>query len=275
MVRPIVVSSSPTPSRAVDPGPILLTGALEAIVSDALAVGADGLEVRLMPEDLPDAEQIRDTVEDAGLFVSGISTGRMTREGGLLLSDPDAKVRQRGADALKAFVDIADVLKADVLVGSAKGNRSQEESENAYLERLLDPLEKVNEHSRGSDVRVQIEVINRYEINSLTTGVETRRFIEENNLDNCFVHLDSFHMNIEEVNEGQAIRDCGDRLGYIQFADSNRHWPGAGHINFNAYREALSDIGFEGVLSLECQPIPDGLTAARNGIEFLRKHMVF
>ena len=104
-----------------------------------------------------------------------------------------------------------------------------------------------------------------------TTEHETKEFIEKYELTNCFVHLDTFHTNIEEADMAQTILDCGDRLGYFQCADSNRRWPGAGHIDFAAFAEPLRQVDFSGPLSIECQPIPDGVTAARNGIAHLRK----
>lgn len=29
------------------------------------------------------------------------------------------------------------------------------------------------------------------------------------------VHLDSYHMNIEENSAGEAVQACGDKLGYV------------------------------------------------------------
>lgn len=37
--------------------------------------------------------------------------------------------------------------------------------------------------------------------------------ISEANHPNIYVHLDSYHMNIEEPSMEMAVRLCGDRLG--------------------------------------------------------------
>ncbi len=270
-MKPIVVSTSPTANRPVDPAPILLTGDLDSIISDALAAGADGVELRLVEGERADVPVIKQKLADAGLIIGGISTGRMAREGGHCLSSPDAQVRRNAAQALCVLLDMAAELGTDILVGSAKGNQFQDEDIEAYTDRLAEPLRIANNYSLGSGVRIHIEAINRFEINALTTGRQTLDFINKYELSNCFVHLDTFHTNIEEVDPVGAILECGDKLGYFQFADSNRRWPGSGHIDFAPFQDALRSVNYAGPLSIECQPIPDGVTAARNGIKFLRK----
>ncbi|MFT3943727.1 MAG: sugar phosphate isomerase/epimerase family protein [Ancrocorticia sp.] len=269
-MKPIVVSTSPTANRRVDPAPILLTGTLDSIIADAKAAGADGVELRLVEGERSQVPIIKQKIADAGLIIGGISTGRMAREGGHCLSSPDPTVRSKAAEALCILVDMAAELGTDILVGSAKGQQAQDEEVEAYTDRLADPLLVANNYSVGTGVRIHIEAINRFEINALTTGRETLDFITTYGLTNCFVHLDTFHTNIEEVDPVGAILECGDKLGYFQFADSNRRWPGAGHINFAPFEDALRAVNYAGPLSIECQPIPDGVTAARNGIAFLR-----
>ena len=82
--------------------------------------------------------------------------------------------------------------------------------------------------------------------------------------------MDSFHMNIEEVDIFIAITKYGKLLGYFHIADSNRMYPGAGHIDFLKLRDSLLDIDYEGFIVLECLPIPDGQTAAVKAISFFK-----
>jgi len=248
-----------------------MTGDIDSIIDQTVSAGANGVELRLTDQDRADLPMIKLKFEDADLIIGGISTGRIAREGGHCLTDTSKVARQRAADALCVLVEMAAELGTDLLVGSAKGNRAQDESLEAYTDRLAHPMGIINQFSLGTGVRVHIEAINRYEINAVTSGLETKEFIEKYDLSNCYVHLDTFHTNIEEVDTAQTILDCGDRLGYFQCADSNRHWPGAGHIDFAAFAEPLRQVGYSGPLSIECQPIPDGVTAARNGIAHLRR----
>jgi D-psicose/D-tagatose/L-ribulose 3-epimerase len=58
------------------------------------------------------------------------------------------------------------------------------------------------------------------------------------------LHLDTFHMNIEEANPAAAIRLAGDRLGYVHIGESNRGYLGDGVINFDLIFDALLDINY-------------------------------
>ena len=105
------------------------------------------------------------------------------------------------------------------------------------------------------------------------TAEETLAFINTYGLSNTYVHLDTFHMNIEEADMAKSIRSCGDKLGYIHFADSNRLYPGAGHIDFAPVMKALAETAYAGSLSVECIPLPDSRTAALMGIKAMRGYM--
>jgi sugar phosphate isomerase/epimerase len=63
---------------------------------------------------------------------------------------------------------------------------------------------------------------------------------------------DLYHMNIEEADPAQAIRDVGALLTHVQIGDSNRLQPGAGHLDFAGVLAALDDIGYDGWLAMEC-----------------------
>ena len=83
--------------------------------------------------------------------------------------------------------------------------------------------------------------------------------------------MDTFHMNIDEADMPQAIRTAGDKLGYLHVADSNRLYPGAGHLDFAPILAALQEVDYQGTISLECIPEPDSMTAGVRGMAFLSK----
>lgn len=74
-------------------------------------------------------------------------------------------------------------------------------------------------------------------------------------------------MNIEDSNISKSILDCGGLLGYVHIADSNRHYAGAGHIDFKEVISSLRAIGYNGYISAECLPLPDSNTALKGWIE--------
>jgi sugar phosphate isomerase/epimerase len=119
-------------------------------------------------------------------------------------------------------------------------------------------------------VKVFVEVINRYETNIFTTVAETLEFLDSRGIPNCFIHLDTFHMNIEETDACAAIRAAGKRLGYFHVADNTRRYPGSGALDFVPVFGALKEAGYRGFVSVECLPWPDGKTAAERAIDHLK-----
>jgi sugar phosphate isomerase/epimerase len=120
-------------------------------------------------------------------------------------------------------------------------------------------------------VRFAIEPINRYETDLLNDVQSGLRFLERLGQDNVGLLLDTFHMNIEERNLIESIRLARTRLFHFHVADSNRWYPGAGHIDFRSVLATLDDIDYSGFVSAEILPMPDPDSAAKNTIESLRK----
>jgi sugar phosphate isomerase/epimerase len=77
-------------------------------------------------------------------------------------------------------------------------------------------------------------------------------------------------MNIEENDPVEAIMACKGILGYMHFADNTRRYPGSGQINFQRILKALDEINYCGYISVECMPYPDGKSAARKAVNYLK-----
>ena len=67
------------------------------------------------------------------------------------------------------------------------------------------------------------------------------------------VLADTYHMNIEEDDPCAALRSVSHVLGAVPLSGPNRHQPGTGHVPFAAIVAALREIGFDGVVSVECR----------------------
>lgn len=77
-------------------------------------------------------------------------------------------------------------------------------------------------------------------------------------------------MNIEEPSIEESIRKAGDRIFHFHYADSNRWYPGAGHLDFSSIIRALADVNYNGYVSGEHRPDPNPGQAARLGLEKIR-----
>jgi len=82
---------------------------------------------------------------------------------------------------------------------------------------------------------------------------------------------DIFHMNIEDASITDSLREAGDKISYVHFADSNRWAPGQGHLNFPEIIGVLKSISYDRFVTVEMLPKPDPDSAARMAIDYLRR----
>jgi len=85
--------------------------------------------------------------------------------------------------------------------------------------------------------------------------------------------LDSYHMNIEDIDIYESIRQAKPYLWFVHFTDNNRLWPGSAHLDFERMVAVLEEIHYEGFVSLEILPWPDPDTAAKSSINSLRRYI--
>ncbi len=61
---------------------------------------------------------------------------------------------------------------------------------------------------------------------------------------NIFLHLDTYHMNIEEKGFRAPIERAGSRLGYIHLSESDRGTPGTGNVRWEEVFAGLAAVGY-------------------------------
>ena len=267
MNNPLAITAIAT---AAPRAPLVLRGDLAESIRQAKALGYDAVEIHVIEAPTFPMAQVREALNETGLHISAIVTGRIFTERGRCMTSPDPENRAAAMAELRDYIDLAaEVGAADgVVIGWVKGNRREDDP--GFDRLLADQLRALGEYAQPRGQKLLIEVINRYETNLFNTARELRDFIETWQLPACRIHLDTFHMNIEEADMAGAIRDAGDLLGYFHVADSNRLTPGRGHLDFAAMFRALREVGYGGAISLECIPWPDSPASASEGCAFLK-----
>ena len=119
------------------------------------------------------------------------------------------------------------------------------------LEAICRLVDHVAKTARGLNMRLGLEPCNRYETHLLNTARQTAQIIERVGAENVFIHLDTYHMNIEEQGMAQGFAEAGGHLGYLHLSESNRGVPGKGTLEWQAAFAGLKDIGFDGDMTLE------------------------
>ena len=131
----------------------------------------------------------------------------------------------------------------------------------AEWDRSARSLGRVAEIAAECGVRLALEPINRFETDMVNTAADAIRLVDAVGSPHVGVSLDSFHMNIEEVDFCAAIETAGDRLLHLQVSDSHRGIPGEGNSDWAGLREGLRRIGYDGRVSIESFS-PDGSSLA-------------
>ncbi len=249
---------------------VAFKGDFEANVAKIASWGYDGVELAVRDPKLVTAGQLERVVAENGLVVPAIGTGQAWGEEGLSFTSSDPAVRAAAIERISSHVPLAAHLDAIVILGLIRGITPEGQTHEQSMEYLVEAIQQCAAAAEGTDVRFALEPMNRYETDLIHTAADGLELIKRVGADNFGLLLDTFHMNIEDADIGESIRACGDRIFHFHVADSNRWYPGAGHLDFGAILGDLEDTGYQGFVSGEFMPKPDADTAAEHGIAHLR-----
>ena len=270
---PVRFSVSMSPQHSTF-APLLFAGRLAEGIEALPKLGFAAVEISLRQVSDLDVRWLDKRLPELGLVVSAFATGRMCLEDSLCLSTPDPEVRERLLDRLDSLIRLASHFKASLIIGGVRGKLSGTNDQiSAQYSAAVDTLRRWAAIAGDLGVNLLIEPINRYETNFVNTALDGEKLVKAIGHPCVKLLLDTFHMNIEEIDPCMSIRNAGEHLGYIHFADNNRQAPGQGHINFPAICEALADIGYQGFITAEILPIPDDTQALRHAGQYLQTLM--
>jgi len=249
---------------------VAFKGDFEANVAKIASWGYDGVELAVRDPKLVNAGQLERVVADNNLSVPAIGTGQAWGEEGLSFTSNDPAVRAAAIERISSHVPLAVHLDAIVILGLIRGITPEGQTHEQSMEYLVEAIQQCAAAAEGTSVRFALEPMNRYETDLIHTATDGLDLIERVGKENFGLLLDTFHMNIEDADFGASIRACGDRIFHFHVADSNRWYPGAGHLDFESILEELGKTGYRGFVSGEFLPLPDADTAAESGIAYLR-----
>ena len=232
---------------------VWVDGWSEAECARALALtketGFDLIEIPLLDPGTVDAVMTRRLLEEHGLGAScSLGLGFDTD-----VSSADPATAARGEHLLEAALDVTAAIGASFLGGvvySAMGKYGEAPTERGRRH-CVEALKRVAERAEAAGITLGVEPVNRYESNLVNTAAQALELIEEVGAANLVVHLDSYHMNIEEADPAEAIRLCGGRLGYVHLGESHRGYLGTGTVDFPGFFRALAEVGYAGPLTFE------------------------
>jgi D-psicose/D-tagatose/L-ribulose 3-epimerase len=204
-------------------------------------------------------------------------------------ADPDE--RAAGAAMLRAALDLTVALRGDQMNGVPYGvfGHPAGPTDPAAFERAAIEVGRVADEAHERGVMMTFEVLNRYETSVVNTAAQAMEFVALSGSDHLRIHLDTFHMAIEESDLAAAITAAAPRLGYLELGQSGRGMLSGGAVDIEALVRHAFDIGWTGRLGVEAfsravlspdasdmlaiwrQPYVDGVGVARDAMRVIRR----
>jgi D-psicose/D-tagatose/L-ribulose 3-epimerase len=218
----------------------------ERTVPAAAAYGMDFIEIALLDTRIVDPAHTR-ALLDKHRMRAVCSLGLPERAWASV--NPDGAIEH-----LVDAIDMTAKMGAEALSGvtyGGIGERTGVPPTEAEYDNVARALAAAAKHAKAKGIAFGIEPVNRYENHLINTGWQAKWMVEKVGADNIFIHLDTYHMNIEEKGAANGILDAREHLRYIHLSESDRGTPGEGCCDWDEVFAALAAIGFDGGLAME------------------------
>ena len=222
--------------------------ATEAIKNSAEA-GYGLIEIPALDPKSIDVEHTSKTLKEYGL--KGACSLGLSFDADI--NNEDSEVVKRGEARLTDALTVVERLGGDYLGGvvfSALGKYPKPTTPKA-IENATNALRRLAQEAGKRGITVGLEPVNRYESNLLNTGQQALDMISHIGEKNVVVHLDVYHMNIEEQDLVSPVVAAGPQLGYVHIGASHRGPLGTGNVDFDSFFGALAKIGYKGTITFE------------------------
>ena len=161
---------------------------------------------------------------------------------------------EKATAIIKAALDKVADMQGDFLGGVLHSAIAQFSGQPCTAEERLivqQVFTEVAAYARERNIIIAPEPINRYESYVFTAAEEVLNLIDTVGADNIGLHLDTFHMNIEERNFYEPVVQAGNRLKHLHITESDRGMLGEGNVHWDDLFRALAEINYQGPLVLE------------------------
>lgn len=251
-------------------------------------LGFDTVELPLETLESLDATKVAKKLKETGLKSTVCGAFSPDRD---LTSDNKA-YRDNSLAYIKGALDFCAATGTRTFVGpmySAVGKRRHVSPAQKKKEWSLavEGLTKAAKYGASVGVDLAIEPLNRFETDLINTSAQAVKLVKDIGAKNVGVHLDTFHMAIEEKCQYDAIKLAGKKLFHLHTCENDRGAPGSGQVGWECVAKALSEIGYDRECVIEsftpkCITIaaaaaiwrtfaPSQDALAKDGLKFLRK----
>ena len=171
------------------------------------------------------------------------------------LASPDEAVQKNAIEFFKETLRKLHLMDIHILGGGLYSYWPVDFNSDINKERDFETSVKnmrlIAKYAEEYDITLGMEVLNRFEGYLINTCDECLRYVDAVGNNRVGVMLDTFHMNIEEDNIGDAIRKAGDKLVHFHMGERNRKVPGKGTMPWAEIGQALRDINYQHAAVME------------------------
>jgi D-psicose/D-tagatose/L-ribulose 3-epimerase len=259
------------------------------LIDKVADMGFGMIELGFASETPPfDVAEVRKRADARGVVCGICSFQSADRD----IANSDPEVRKNGIAYMKAMVANVAALGGTILSGPLycelfRTRYLPADERRKEWELSVNSLREIGRFAETQGVTVALEPLNRFETDFVNQSERAVQLVEDVGSPSVGILLDTFHMAIEEKNQGDAIRKAGKHLKHFHSCENDRGTPGTGQVDWQDVRKALADIKYDGAVVIEgfnpdnvdlangariwrpMAPTPDRL--ASDGIKFLKQ----
>lgn len=214
--------------------------------------GFDSVEIALEDPSHIDAGLLKKALADNGMVCDSMC-GAMGPGRDLRGSSQD---QQTALDYIKGLLDVMAEAGTPVLAGPLYSSvgRAEPTEEGEYKRQwdiVARHLSTLADYAKQRKIILAIEPLNRYETDFINTSAQAVEMVNQVNSEGIGVHLDTYHMNIEEKDSAKAILAAGSKLAHFHACGCDRGTPGNDHISWDTIIPALKKVGYDRSVVIE------------------------
>jgi len=214
--------------------------------------GFDSVEIAIEKLAHIDPAYVKDRLDEAGLVCGSVTP--------CLGPDKDLRGTSRqqraGIDLMGQVMGHMTSLGCRTLVGVVystvgRANAVPRKEYRQQWRTVVRNLKEVCRRAVDHGCQIALEPVNRFETDFINTCDQGLEMIHDVGSPALKLHLDTFHMNIEEKDPAAAIRRAGRLLGHFHACGCDRGTPGKDHIDWKPIASALRAVNYRGDVVIE------------------------
>ena len=228
------------------------TEAIRDLAPMVRSMGFDILEISVENPTLIDIAAVKEILAKNQL--DAVMCGAFGLDRNLCSTNP--QYRENARQYILWLIDTAAELGAETVCGpmySAVGKDHIEDLDGRQAEwqRAVAGVRELAAVAQKKNVRLALEALNRFETDMINVVDQGLRFAEETGMNNVGLHLDTFHMHLEEKDSAAAIRRAGNKIFHFHACENDRGVPGTGQVHWTEIGQALKDVNYSGPVVIE------------------------